>query len=78
MVLLINLDLEGLEITQESSEYLKENFSYAAQEDFTPVHPFPRNAKEITEKGVRDPAELVIHLSYVMPNRNKRQKEINE
>lgn len=59
MALLINLVLVGLEITQESSEYLKENLSYTAQEDFTPVHSFPkndfRNAKEITEKGVRDP-----------------------
>lgn len=52
MALLINLDLEGLEIT---SEYLKENLFYAAQEDFAPVHPFPkndfRNAKEITERS---------------------------
>jgi len=43
MALLINLDLEVLEITQESSEQLKESLSYAAQQDFTSVHPFPKN-----------------------------------
>lgn len=90
MALLIKWDLEILEVAQVFPDHLKENPCHAAQQDFIPVHPFPqnalRNAKQITEEiaGSQGPFRIsslpswYSSTSYLILNRNQRQKAINQ
>lgn len=42
--MLTKWDLDLLEAAQMFSDHLKESLCHAAQQNFIPIHPFPKNA----------------------------------